>query len=94
MNEKHIKNFIKETISGINKSGKTELNYSNLISFILRISGLEFENSEEIELNKDNCIDFNILDEIILKSKLRNEIFNISKLNNIFGILCTEIYNK
>ena len=96
LNEKQIKDFTKESLSGVNKSGKSELNYSNLISFIFKISGLELEleNLEEIELDEENCSNFNVLDDIIANSKVRNDEFSNSKLYNIFDIVFTEVYNK
>ncbi len=94
LNEKFIRDFAKESLSGLNKSGKTEINYSNLISFILKISGLELENLEEIEFDDDNCVDFNLLDDIISTSKVRNDGFNNNKLYLIFDVVCSDIYNK
>jgi len=78
----------------LNINGKSELNYSNLISFILKISGLELENLEEIDFDEDNCVDFNLLDEIIVSSKVRNNGFNNNKLYIIFDVVCSDIYNK
>lgn len=94
MNEKFIRDFTRENLSILDKNGKRQLCYSNLITFILKISGLELENLEDIEFDEDNCSDFKLIDDIINNSKIRDDIFTNNKLYTIFDIICSDTYNK
>lgn len=94
LNEKQIKDFTKESFSLLFSNGQSDLNYSNLISFILKISGLKLENLENIHLDDETCSDLKILEEIISNSKVKTDKISNVKFYNIFEIVCTEIYNK
>lgn len=61
---------------------------------MLKLSGLELENLDDINLDDGNCSDFQIIEDIIANSNVKNEKFNYSKLYQIFDLVSTEIYNK
>jgi hypothetical protein len=99
---KRVREFTKEAFSihKENIAGESiYLNYNNLIVFLLKFCGLEVENNPNYRrllssLDEDNCADFDLLDELIANSKVKNEKFKTSKVYTIFESIVAEIYNN
>ncbi len=93
---KKIKEFSKESFSYKSSStSETQIEYSNLIYFILKLSGVEFDQKNYKNLTENNCSDENIIEEIINNSKVKKyKKIKDSKLYLIFEVVSEEIYNK
>ena len=93
---KKIKEFSKESFSYKSSStSETQIEYSNLIYFILKLSGVEFDQKNFKNLNENNCSDENTIEEIINNSKVKKyKKIKVSKLYIIFEAVSEEIYNK
>jgi hypothetical protein len=73
-----------------------QIDYTNLIYFILEMSGLDINTGKGItkHLDPSNCCSEEVLDEIISKYKVKIKKFKTGKVYLIFETICEEIYNK
>jgi hypothetical protein len=95
VNEKNMKIFSNKFF--ILKENENKINYQNFIVFILKLSGLEF-NDEIIEKNFDeNYENFDYsnenLEKIIVNCKLRSKFIKNNIISNTLNLITEEIYN-
>lgn len=94
---KLIKDFTKDAFSmKASNSSAIKLNYNNLILFLLRFSGLDLNNFNDLKdlVNIDNCTSMSFIEEVISKAKIKKENFKTLKLYSIFDSIAEELYNK
>jgi hypothetical protein len=73
-----------------------QIDYTNLIYFILEMSGLDINTGKGIpkHLDKENCCSEDVLEEIIAKYKVKTKKIKTAKVYLIFETICEEIYYK
>lgn len=94
-NNKQVKEFAKESFEMRGSTSEAvQLNYNNLIVFLLRFSGLDFTSAHDLKLTDENCTDIDVLEEIISKANVTKDKFKTTKMYSIFESIVEEIYKK